>query len=176
MSMRDEPLDRRRERFLRDFFENSELYTFGIITQKGYKDLEDRLTAHAAEVQRRFHRWFIITLSAFAIIALSSTVGLIGFGVVLGKQGKTTDERRVDMTANTRAGCERNKLDRSDVAAFQRAQTTYITSVTGAASVHEDVKRAARKAILTFDRTSKGLTARSKIDCKKAFPDPTLFP
>jgi hypothetical protein len=58
MSMRDEPLDRRRERFLRDFFENSELYTFGIITQKGYKDLEDRLTAHAAEVQRRFHRWF----------------------------------------------------------------------------------------------------------------------
>jgi hypothetical protein len=85
-------------------------------------------------------------------------------------------ERRVDMTANTRAGCERNKLDRSDVAAFQRAQTTYITSVTGAASVHEDVKRAARKAILTFDRTSKGLTARSKIDCKKAFPDPTLFP
>jgi hypothetical protein len=105
MSMRDEPLDRRRERFLRDFFENSELYTFGIITQKGYKDLEDRLTAHAAEVQRRFHRWFIITLSAFAIIALSSTVGLIGFGVVLGKQGKTTDEIQQQRRDFVRGSC-----------------------------------------------------------------------
>lgn len=103
-------------------------------------------------------------------------IGMLVQLAVIGYVFYSAYARRVDATKNNRAACERNKLDRTDVADFQKAQTVYITSVTGAASVKEDVKRAARKAILTFDRTSQGLTERSKIDCTKAFPDPTLFP
>ena len=102
----DEPLDKRRERFLRDFFDNPELYTFGIITQKGYKDLEDKLTGHANEVRDRFHRWFIITLAAFSIIALSSTAGLIGFGVLLTKQGDVTHDIQLQRKTTIRGTCE----------------------------------------------------------------------
>lgn len=100
------PLERRREHFLRDFFENPELYTFGIITQKGYKDLEDRLTKHADEVKARFHRWFVISLAAFAIIALSSAAGLVGFGVLLQNQGKVTHDIQLQRRANIRGNCE----------------------------------------------------------------------
>lgn len=85
-------------------------------------------------------------------------------------------QRRVDAVADNRAGCERNKLDRADNARFQTAQTGYIASVTGALSVKEDVKTAARKAIVVFRQTSADLNERARIDCTKAFPDPTLFP
>lgn len=91
----EEPIEERKdrkERFLKDFFENSELYTFGIITQTGYRELEDRLNTHARSVSDRFHRWFVISLAAFSIIALSSAVALVGFGVLLKQQGNTTDE------------------------------------------------------------------------------------
>lgn len=70
----------------------------------------------------------------------------------------------------TRRGCERSKKDRIDNARFQAAQATYIHTVTGAASVKEDVKVAARKARKVFIETSSGLRKRSKIDCKAAFP------
>lgn len=83
---------------------------------------------------------------------------------------------RVDLIKSARADCELKKKDRTDNADFQRAQRDYIKSVTGAKSVKEDVKKAARKAIVTFDRTSTSLTVRSKVSCNKAFPDPTLFP
>lgn len=76
----------------------------------------------------------------------------------------------------SRLGCERNKLDRKDNADFQRAQALYILRVTSAASVKEDVKRAARTALKTFNRTSKSLEHRARIDCKKAFPKAGLLP
>lgn len=70
----------------------------------------------------------------------------------------------------TRRGCERGKEDRRANADFQRAQSAYILKVTRAASVKEDVKRAAREARKVFTRTSSDLTERSKINCKKAYP------
>lgn len=103
---RQEGLERRRESFLRDFFENSELYTFGIITQKGYKELEDRLSQHARSVSDRFHRWFIISLAAFAIIALSSAAGLVGFGILLKQQGEVTTTIQAQRRATIRGQCE----------------------------------------------------------------------
>ena len=88
----------------------------------------------------------------------------------------TDFEGRKDTVTAQRAGCERGKLDRSANAAFQRAHTEYITTVTGAKSVKEDVKKAARKAVITFRRTSQDLSRRAKIKCAKAFPEAKLFP
>lgn len=109
----DRPLDRRRQHFLKDFFENSELYTFGIITQTGYKQLEERINAHAADVRRRFHRWFILSLVAGALMGLSTGAGLIGFSVILKKQGraaevqkKTTQEIQQQRKDTIRTACE----------------------------------------------------------------------
>jgi hypothetical protein len=90
----DRPLDRRRQHFLKDFFENSELYTFGIITQTGYKQLEERINAHAADVRRRFHRWFILSLVAGALMGLSTGAGLIGFSIILKKQGRAAQVQK----------------------------------------------------------------------------------
>jgi hypothetical protein len=127
-----EPLDRRRELFLRDFFENPELYTFGIITQKGYRDLEDQLTKHANAVQARFHRWLVFGLIAFSIIALTSAAGLVGFGVLLKKQGNTTAEiqrqRHDTIERNCKDQNERHDrtaraLNRAVVVAVRKAKT-----------------------------------------------------
>lgn len=79
-------------------------------------------------------------------------------------------EARKEIRMGQFMACERGKLDRRDNADFQRAHTTYITTVTGAASVKEDVKVAAREAKKTFDRTADSLDARSRIDCAKAYP------
>lgn len=105
----EEPIEERKdrkERFLKDFFENSELYTFGIITQTGYRELEDRLNTHARSVSDRFHRWFVISLVAFSIISLSSAAGLVGFGVLLKKQGNTTDEIQQQRRSFVQSACE----------------------------------------------------------------------
>lgn len=84
----EEPLDRRRERFLRDFFENSELYTFGIITQTGYNELKNKLQKVADTNEKRLHRWLIFGLLGFTIIGLTCTGALGGFGMLLGRQAK----------------------------------------------------------------------------------------
>lgn len=104
----------RKERFLRDFFENSELYTFGIITQTGYRELEERLSAHSAEVQRRFHRWFVVSLAAFAIMALSSSAGLVGFGVLLKSQRNTTEQIQQQRRDAIRGNCEDQNAKHDD--------------------------------------------------------------
>lgn len=119
---RQEGIERRRESFLRDFFENSELYTFGIITQKGYKELEDRLTKHAQAVSDRFHRWLVIGLAAFSIIALSSAAGLVGFGILLNKQGNVTQDIQQQRAATIRGNCEdQNQRNYSTVVKLNKA-------------------------------------------------------
>jgi hypothetical protein len=110
------------------------------------------------------------TLAQLVVICLLLQLVVIGYVFYSSYQG------RVDVVNAQQRGCARNKLDRSDNAAFQQAQATYITKVTAAKSVHEDVKRAAREAVVTFNRTSAGLTKRAGIDCLKAFPKASLFP
>lgn len=83
---------------------------------------------------------------------------------------------RVNSVTAQRAACERGKLDRNSNAAFQRAHTEYITTVTGAKSVKEDVKKAARKAVKTFRKTSQELSERAKIKCAQAIPKASFFP
>lgn len=84
-------------------------------------------------------------------------------------------DSRSDLVDAQRGACERAKKDRKDNAAFQNAHTKYITKVTGAKSVKEDVKSAAREAVKTFRRTSSSLQDRSEIDCIVEFPTPGLF-
>lgn len=104
---------------------------------------------------------------------------LIGFFVLLSVLGYvfvSSHNTNGDVVDNSRAGCQRSALDRKDNADFQRAQSKYIRKVTNAASVKEDVKKAAREARKTFRRTAKSLVNRSKINCKKAFPKAGWFP
>lgn len=86
------------------------------------------------------------------------------------QQAVAEKKARIALVKATRRGCERSKKDRKDSADFQMAQATYIKTVTGAASVKEDVKIAARRARKVFVRTSRSLEERAKINCKKAFP------
>jgi len=57
----------------------------------GYKELEERLDAHAAEIAHRFKKRYRGMLIAFSIIGLSSAVALVGFGIVLEQQGNQQD-------------------------------------------------------------------------------------
>lgn len=82
---------------------------------------------------------------------------------------------RDNLVQSQRAGCERGKLDRIDNAAFQRAHKKYIDRVVLAQSVKEDVKRAAREAVKTYNKTAASLSKRSKIDCSKAIPKAELL-
>jgi len=71
---------------------------------------------------------------------------------------------------NNRKSCELGKIASQNLADFETAQAEYIRTVTGAASVKEDVKKAARKALRTFKRTSAAAQRRAHRDCIKAFP------
>lgn len=62
------------------FFENNELYSFGIITQRGYQELQDQI-----------HRWIVRGIVAFGIIGVMCSLSLVGFGILLTRQGNTTD-------------------------------------------------------------------------------------
>lgn len=81
-------------RKLMDLLEENEL-PFGVITQYGYRDLE-----------QRFHRWFIIGLIAFTLIGLSTSAGLVGFAYVL---NKVQENREEFIHSNCEATNARNK-------------------------------------------------------------------
>jgi hypothetical protein len=103
-------------------------------------------------------------------------IGLVVQLAVIGYVFYSGYKSRVETVTFQRAACERGKLDRKDNADFQVAHTEYIRKVTGAASVHEDVKKAARTAIKTFERTSQRLSKRAVLKCQAAIPNATLFP
>lgn len=81
-------------RKLMDLLEDDKL-PFGVITQYGYRDLE-----------QRFHRWFVIGLIAFTLIGLSTTAGLFGFAYVL---NKVQDNRKEFIQASCESSNKRNK-------------------------------------------------------------------
>jgi cell division protein FtsX len=69
----------------------------------GYKELEEKLDAHIAAIEKklddhikanadRLRRFFAKALAAFAVLGITSALGLLGFGVVLKNEGRTTDE------------------------------------------------------------------------------------
>lgn len=87
------PIEQRRrtDRFLNEFLENSEAFAFGIVTQQGYKELKQSLEAQTEKTEGRLHRWLVMGLIAFAIIGLTSSAALVGFGILLKKQNHITN-------------------------------------------------------------------------------------
>lgn len=109
-------------------------------------------------------------LAKLALIVLGIQLFVIMYVFYQSYQG------RVDIVHTLRLGCERGKKDRGDNADFQQAQKRYIDRVVLAGSVKEDVKRAAREAVQTFERTSNSLSERALINCHDAFPDAKWIP
>lgn len=105
---------------------------------------------------------------------------LTGMFVQLGLMGYvfySAYEGRVDLVESQREAClTRGTVANEANARFQRAHTRYITKVTGAKSVQEDVKKAAREAVKVFRETSTTLTRVANVDCMKAYPKASFFP
>ena len=70
---------------------------------------------------------------------------------------------RKDLVASQRRGCERGKLDRRAGALGWR------TAQARATSQHQP------EYATVYDNIAAGLEQRSRIDCKKVYPDPPLF-
>lgn len=72
--------------------------------KNGYEEVERKLDLHAAEIEARFSRWFVVGLIAFSIIAVTSGVALIGYGLVLRSQADFTrdiQQQRREATFDT---------------------------------------------------------------------------
>lgn len=110
-----------------------------------------------------------------ALLSFLKLVTALGVVLIVYVTWVAYDGRREIVNA-AREACENSKLDRIDNAASWTAHRDYITSVTAARSVKEDVKRAARKANLTYTLTSAGLRVRANIDCHDTIPDASLRP
>jgi hypothetical protein len=124
--------DRRGESFLRLIFENIDQYAFGIITQHGYQELEDKLTKHAEGIEKKLHGWLVKGLAIVGFIALCTAIALVGFGVVLSKQSDTQQSFKDTRKAFVRDSCVAQnkrhdktikKLDKLYNPAFKRAKT-----------------------------------------------------
>lgn len=73
--------ERRTDQTLRGLLESIDEHPFGIITQRGYQELEDTIK-----------KWIFRGLVAFAVIGLACAISLVGFGILLTKQGNNTQE------------------------------------------------------------------------------------
>lgn len=111
-----------------------------------------------------------IKLTKLIVMLLVCMLFVVAYVFYSGYQG------RKDLVTSQRAGCERGKLDRIDNAKFQKAHRKYINKVVLAKSVEEDVKEAAREAVMTYNKTAKRLSKRSKINCQLAIPKASLIP
>jgi hypothetical protein len=89
-------------------------------------------------------------------------------------QASMTYRQNLDRWRELQRGCQRSKTDRTAIAAALRAQATYLNQVLGAASVKADVKRAARVAQQTFNRSATDLESRTgtALDCTSVYPKP----
>lgn len=111
------------------------------------------------------------------IVLFTLLLQIILMGVVYIKLNSDQNNFEVISTSNAKAlvdnnrkSCELGKLASQNLADFETAHSVYITTVTGAKSVKEDVKRAARKALKVFSRTSRAARIRAHRDCAAAFP------
>lgn len=75
---------------LKNFFDDPDGFSFGVITQTGYRELENKINEQAEVNRRQFHRWFVGALVAVGLIALCASAGIFGFGIVLDKQKSFT--------------------------------------------------------------------------------------
>jgi len=74
--------------------------------RNGYEEVERKLDEHAEEIRMLFRKWFIIGLIAFSIIAVSSGVALIGYGLVLRSQADFTRDIQEQRREATLDACQ----------------------------------------------------------------------
>lgn len=109
----------------------------------------------------------MVTMIIIGLVVQLSVIGYVAYSSYKG---------RTDLVASQRRGCERGKRDRKDNADFQKAHKTYIDKVVLAKSVRSDIKKAAREAVKTYNRTAADLSKRAKVDCAVAFPKGGILP
>lgn len=78
---------------------------FGVITERGYKKIQEQIQTGFDRNDDRFHRWLTTGLVAFSLIALSSTVALAGFGVLLARQSTLTNEIQMQRYGSVLDAC-----------------------------------------------------------------------
>jgi hypothetical protein len=105
-------------------------------------------------------------LKIFGVMAVMVT----GYAVWLSYDGRN------DSAQAERRGCERDRIDRRANADSWTAHLTYLRNVTAAASVKQDVKRAARDAIEVYERTAMDLQKVASISCDDQYPGASLVP
>jgi hypothetical protein len=77
---------------LEELIDKIEEHPFGIITRKGYQELKKQISDFSDKIEDRFHRWFVMALSAFAVMAIATGIALVGFGLLLARQNGVTSE------------------------------------------------------------------------------------
>lgn len=87
---------------LQELMSTLEKHPFGIITQKGYAELQDRI-----------HRIVVVSLVIFGIMGLANAVALVGFRIILGNQSKVANDIQQQRYDSVLEACE-DQNDRHD--------------------------------------------------------------
>lgn len=93
------------EQFYNKLLKDMEDHPFGVVTQRGYQELAAKIERHTRRVETRFRRWFIIGLTAFSCIALTSSAALVGFGVLLKQQNSFSRQIQDQRKDSIRSAC-----------------------------------------------------------------------
>lgn len=102
----------------------------------GYKELEQKLDDHAERIDSRVESFIRRALIAFAIVGLTSTGALVGFGVLVTKQGQTTSEIQAQRRDSIFRSCYEQNLRHDNTFKQLRA--------VAAEAVKKEPKRAAQ--------------------------------
>lgn len=87
----------------------------------GYKDLEEKLDQHAKRLDERLELFIRRALIAFALIGFTSVGSLVGFGVLLSRQGQTATEIQAQRRESIFRSCyEQNVRHDNTVLQFRR--------------------------------------------------------
>src|SRR3954464_10824371 len=54
--------------------------------------IEGEIDAHTQRIEARFKKWFIVSLTAFAIIGLTSAIAIVGFGFILNEESNQNEQ------------------------------------------------------------------------------------
>ncbi len=84
----------------------------------GYKELEDKLDAHAKALDNRLAKFIRRGLIAFSIIGVFTALSLVGFGLVLHEQHKTTNLIQHQRAESIRTGCVDQNRRHDNTVAF----------------------------------------------------------
>lgn len=119
----------------------------------GYAELEKRLEDHAISIEKRLARLIAKALLGFAVIGITSAGALLGFGVVLKEQNRTSSEIQTQRYEASFQTClaqnERHDaaIKKAKVILPKQAQQTVILLVNELQPFVEDCDKQARTRV-----------------------------